>query len=90
MNDIPDMVKEFRVLLETEKIASHPLAGHPRVPKKVLEAVTLSVLAMDTTASGKKLLDAVKLQQPMRADLKRDYSHFSEVDFKRLDKQGTK
>jgi phosphonate transport system substrate-binding protein len=88
MNDVPEMKGEFRTLLETEKIASHPLAAHPRVPKAVREAMTRAILAMDKTDPGKKLLAAVKLKNPIGADYKRDYSLFADVDFDRLDKQG--
>jgi len=90
MNDVPEMLAEFRILLETEKVASHPLAAHPRMPKKVREAVTRAVMAMDKTEPGKKLLAAVKLNNPMTADYKRDYSLFANVDFARLDKQPAK
>lgn len=90
MEDLPEMQKEFRTVLETEKIASHPLSAHPRVPKKIRDAVTAAVLAMDNTPEGKKLLEAVKLKQPIVADFKRDYSHFDAIDFDRLDKQAVK
>jgi phosphonate transport system substrate-binding protein len=87
MSDVPEMANEFRVILETEKIASHPLAAHPRVPKELQDALTAAVLALDSSAQGKKILGAVKLTKPIRADFKRDYSFFSEFDFERLDKQ---
>ena len=87
MNDLPDMLHEFRILLETEKIASHPLAGHPRVPRVIRDGVTKAVLAMDKTPDGRKLLETVKLKSPMLADYNRDYKHFAEVDFDRLDRQ---
>lgn len=90
MSDLPDMANEFRTILETDKIASHPIAAHPRVPKKLQEAVTNAVLALDKSEQGKKILATVKLTKPMKADFKRDYSFFSEFDFERLDKQQTK
>ena len=90
MNDIPDLAHEFRTLLETEKIASHPLAAHPRVPKRLQEAMTAAVLALDTKDSGKKILDTVKLTKPVRAELKRDYSFFSEYNLEQPDDQKSK
>lgn len=87
MTDLPELKNEFKVLLETEKLAPHPLAAHPRVPRKVREAIASAVLALNTSDQGKKMLEAVKLANPVRADYKRDYSLFSEVDFGRLDRQ---
>jgi phosphonate transport system substrate-binding protein len=87
MNDIPEMLGDFRTLLETPKVSSHPLAAHPRVPKKIRDAVTQSVLGMAKSEAGQKLLSAVKLKDPIKADYKRDYSIYADVDFKKLDKQ---
>lgn len=85
IHDLPEMEKEFRILLETEKVAPHPLAAHPRVPKKIQQAVTAAVLAMDKTEEGRRILQTVKLSQPIKADFKRDYSFFGEIDFDRLE-----
>jgi phosphonate transport system substrate-binding protein len=87
MTDIPDMANEFRTILETEKIAPHPLAAHPRVPKTLQDAMTTAVLALDTTVQGKKILEAVKLVRPVKADYKKDYSFFADFNFEKLDKQ---
>ena len=90
MNDLPDMQKEFRVILETEKIAPHPFAAHPRVPVKDREVVTAALLAMDKTPAGQRMLTAVKLSHPMKADYQRDYSFFAKVDFEKLYRQQPK
>lgn len=87
MNDLPEMRKEFRVILETERMAPHPFAAHPRVPKKLQELVTAALLRLDESDQGRKILDTVKLTKPIRADYNRDYSIFAKVDFERLDKQ---
>ncbi|WP_129125475.1 phosphate/phosphite/phosphonate ABC transporter substrate-binding protein [Geomonas oryzae] len=90
MNDVPEMRKEFRVILETERMAPHPFAAHPRVPKHVQETVTAALLRLDESDQGRKILDTVKLSKPIRADYNRDYSFFAKVDFERLDKQQPK
>lgn len=90
MNDVPEMAGEFRNILETEKIASHPLAAHPRVPKKLQESFTAAVLALDKSEQGKNILKTVKLSKPIQADYKRDYSFFSGYDLEQLDKQAAK
>jgi phosphonate transport system substrate-binding protein len=87
MTDIPEMVNEFRILLETEEVAPHPLAAHPRVPKKLQERLTAVVLALNGSEKGRAMLEAVKLAKPVKADYRRDYSFFANVDFERLDKQ---
>jgi phosphonate transport system substrate-binding protein len=87
MSDLPELANEFRTILETDKIAAHPLAAHPRVPKKIQEAVTKAVLAMDKTEQGKKILATVKLSTPVKADFKRDYGFFAGYNFEKLDKQ---
>lgn len=87
MNDLPELVKEFRILLETEPIAAHPLAAHPRVPVKLQEAMTTAVLALDRQEQGRRILETVKLSKPVKADYKRDYSVFAQYNFDLLDKQ---
>jgi phosphonate transport system substrate-binding protein len=86
MNDIPDMINEFRILLETEQIAPHPLAAHPRVPKALQDRLTAAVLALNASEKGRVILEATKLNKPVKADYKRDYSFYANVDFERLDK----
>ncbi|QXE91987.1 phosphate/phosphite/phosphonate ABC transporter substrate-binding protein [Geomonas subterranea] len=90
MEDAPEMQKEFRVIMQTEKIPPHPFSAHPRIPKKVRDAVTTALLNLDKSDQGRKMLEAVKLVKPVRADYKRDYSFFANVDFERLDKQQPK
>ncbi|WP_224982294.1 phosphate/phosphite/phosphonate ABC transporter substrate-binding protein [Geomonas agri] len=90
MEDAREMQNEFRVLMQTPQIPPHPLSAHPRVPKKVRDAVTVALLNLDKTDQGRKMLEAVKLTKPVRADYKRDYSFFANVDFDRLEKQQPK
>lgn len=90
ISDLPEMNDEFRILLETEKIAPHPLSAHPRVPKKLREALARAVLALEKSEEGRKLLETTKISHPVRADYKRDYAFYSEVDFERMDKQQSK
>lgn len=80
INDAPEMLSEFRIILRTEKIAPHPLAAHPRVPKKLQDAVTRAVLALDQSEEGRRILKDVKLVDPTKANFKRDYSFFARVD----------
>ena len=90
LEDAPEMLNEFRIIMQTEKIPPHPFSAHPRVPKKIRDAVTTLLLNLDKTDQGRKMLEVVKLAKPVKADYKRDYSFFADVDFERLDRQQPK
>ncbi|QXE88540.1 phosphate/phosphite/phosphonate ABC transporter substrate-binding protein [Geomonas nitrogeniifigens] len=90
IDDFPEMQKEFRVIMKTQEVASHPFAAHPRVPKKVRDAVTTALLNLDHTEQGRNMLKAVKLVAPVKADFRRDYAFFADVNFDLLDKQQPK
>ncbi len=64
---------QLRVLYETPGVPPHPLIAHPRVPAPVREAVVEEILRLAQDAEGQKLLEAVKLSDPVRADFARDY-----------------
>lgn len=87
MSDVPEMMSEFRTLLETEKIAPHPLAAHPRVAKKLQDALTAAVLELNASENGRKILEATKLTAPVKADFKKDYSFLDHYAFDTLEKQ---
>ncbi|QWV95420.1 phosphate/phosphite/phosphonate ABC transporter substrate-binding protein [Geomonas oryzisoli] len=87
IDDFPEMQKEFRIIMKTPEVASHPFAAHPRVPKKIRDAVTKTLLDLDHTEQGRKMLKAVKLTAPIKADYQRDYAFFADVNFDLLDKQ---
>ncbi|MBJ6750247.1 phosphate/phosphite/phosphonate ABC transporter substrate-binding protein [Geomonas anaerohicana] len=90
MEDAPEMQREFRVLMQTDKIAPHPFSAHPRIPKQVRDAVTTALLNLDKSEQGRKMLETAKLAKPVKADYKRDYSFFADVNFDRLDRQQPK
>jgi phosphonate transport system substrate-binding protein len=88
---LPEMDKEpadtrnqLRKIIETQQMGAHPLSAHPRVPRKVQEAVTKAVLAMAATPEGAALLRAVKLDDPVIADYRRDYAALEAIDIKGL------
>ncbi|HEX9011371.1 MAG TPA: phosphate/phosphite/phosphonate ABC transporter substrate-binding protein [Holophagaceae bacterium] len=82
--DFVERSPDFRVLLRTPKIAPHPLAAHPRVPKDVREAVNRAVFALAATESGRALLEGVGLGQPTGADFQRDYALFGDPGYQRI------
>ncbi len=53
----------LRVIYTTRPLPSHPVAAHPRVPKRVREAVRRAFLEMGETAEGRELLGKVPVKQ---------------------------
>jgi len=82
--DFVENSPDFRVLLRTPKIAPHPLAAHPRVPREIREAVVRAVFAMATSGTGRPLLAAVGLAEPVTADFQRDYALFGDAGYQRI------
>jgi phosphonate transport system substrate-binding protein len=55
-------------------MAPHPIAAHPRIPKKMRKKVTEAVIRIAQDDDGKKLLRTVRMPAPlMHADYNRDY-----------------
>ncbi len=78
------MVKaQLRILFETPGVPSHPLAVHPRVPEKLREKIITSILSMAKVEKYRRLLTAVQLPKPVRADYKKDYKSLERL---RLDR----
>ncbi len=78
--------REIRVRLRTigstPAFAPHPLSAHPRVPPAARDAVTAAVLKIGESAEGRKILEAVRLAEPVRADYETDYKPLEAVDNK--------
>lgn len=87
VRELADMKNEFRTIMETEKVAPHPLAAHPRVPRTVQQKVTAKLLALNNQEQGRKILETIKMARPVKADFNRDYRLFSRYDLDRLDRQ---
>ena len=71
-------------IIETPKIAPHPLSAHPRVPREVRDMVKKVVLEMAATKEGAELLKTVRLAAPVSADYARDYQSLEVIDIKGL------
>lgn len=75
--------QSLKKLYETRTYAPHPLVVHPRVPAKVRERFEAEVLAMAHDASGRALLDAVQMPEPVRADYRRDFFPLERLSLER-------
>lgn len=71
---------QLRSVIQTKKIAPHPLCAHPKVPQAVRLKVKQAVLSWAATREGAELLKTVKMASPVAADYQRDYQHLEDVD----------
>lgn len=83
-NDFPEMKPELKTIYETPEVASHPIAVHPRVSKKLRQAIEKNILSYDKDPAGKALLAQIGFNKPIKVNFKRDYSIFKEIDDSRL------
>ena len=64
------MVREaLRIIYTTRSMPSHPVAVHPRVPKKDREKVRQALLEMGNTPEGRELLSKVPIKQIIATSL---------------------
>lgn len=84
----PDVQGQIRTLLKTQKIPSHPLSAHPRVPRSVRTAVKEAVLSLSAQPGGAELFKSLRLASPVEADYARDYHALEDVDVKGLSNWG--
>lgn len=71
---LPEETKaQLRILVETQKIPSHPISAHKRVPAELREKVRQLVLDMGNDPSAEPLLKTVGMPSPVRADYTKDY-----------------
>lgn len=65
---------QLRVLYETPGYAPHPFVAHPRVAPRLRETVVQAFLRLHEHEQGRRLLDAIQIPSPMRADYGRDFA----------------
>jgi phosphonate transport system substrate-binding protein len=84
LNKEPEHLRsQLRVVYQTEGVAPHPLAAHPRVPEDVRDRIVRSIIGMGQEIQGRALLQSTTLTQPVRADFAKDYAGLEKL---RLDK----
>lgn len=69
----PEISSQLRTIMTTPKVAPHPVAAHPRVPKKVRERMKAVLLKLSRENSGRELLKQVGIGETVSADYARDY-----------------
>lgn len=78
MQQDPEIRDVLRVLYETERVASHPISVHPRVPERVKELVKNAFFSMSLTQHGQKLLSNIPINEVGLAEMK-DYMPISRL-----------
>lgn len=71
--------QHLRVLYEVPGVVTHPFAAHPRVSVKVQARVQQVIMEMVNDPEGRKLLGAVQILKPVKADYQRDYQHLESM-----------
>lgn len=65
----PAVREALRVVYTTGELPSHPVAAHPRVPKRVREKVRQAFLAMAEDPEMRPLLDKIPMQKAVAASI---------------------
>lgn len=73
---------QLRVLYETPGVNPHPLIVHPDVPTAIMQRVREAVLRMGNSPGGQALLKQVNMENPVMADLDRDYGAIRKLSMK--------
>jgi phosphonate transport system substrate-binding protein len=79
-----ELGSQLRVILTTPKRPSHPLSAHPRIPKKIQNAVAKAVLKLGSETTNSDLMRSVRMPDPVLAEYARDYKDLEEIDIKKL------
>jgi phosphonate transport system substrate-binding protein len=81
-----DVKDQLKVMVRTPKMAPHPIAALPRVPKSVRDSVTKGVQSLWKVSANQELMKLVQLADPVAAEYKRDYKHLEALDYEALTK----
>jgi len=74
----------LKIIYQLPGVPSHPISAHPRVDKKVTNAIVDAILNMATTPQGKELLKAINMPEPVKAVQERDYKPLESLKLERF------
>jgi len=75
LNREPSQLREkLRTIYKTPGLKPHPLMAHPKVPAALQKAIQQAVLQLQDSAEGRKMLNKLKIKQPVIPDYHRDYA----------------
>ncbi len=64
---------KIKIIYETPATASHPIAAHPRVPKKLRKQMKNTILRFAKNNANKKMLKDIQIPNPIPTDYKKEY-----------------
>ncbi|GAM10793.1 ABC transporter, phosphonate, periplasmic substrate-binding protein [Geobacter sp. OR-1] len=76
--------EQLHSIIETPKIAPHPLSAHPRVSQEVQDRIIRAILEIASDKNGAELLRAIRLPAPVVADYRKDYQPLEIIDIRAL------
>ncbi len=79
-----ELQAQLRVLFATPNFMPHPFSAHPRVPHSVRKKVVAGFLGISSDPTGRGLLKAIQIAQPIRADYARDYKSLEQLKLERF------
>ena len=72
-NEKPNIRNHLRIIFETPGSSPHPIGAHPRVPKEIQSKVIAAILKIADDQAKKKLLEAIQITKPVKANYEIDY-----------------
>jgi phosphonate transport system substrate-binding protein len=83
LNKEPSAREELRIIYRTPGVAPHPISAHPRVPAAVRKSVIDTILKLAEDKNSQRLLKAVGIPRPVRADYTRDYEPLERLNLEK-------
>ena len=83
-NEAPEIRQQLRVLFETPGFTPHPVATHPSVSASVRERFLKATLKLTQDEEGRKLLDAVSLNQPQAVSYVKHYKPLESLQLEKF------
>ncbi len=67
-NKQPDNIRNaLKIIYQTQKVAPHPIAVHPRVPEKIKDGILKAFLSLGNTNEGRAMLKEIPINQVGKA-----------------------
>lgn len=79
-----ELRSKLRVLYESPRFASHPVAAHPRLSADMRARITRVFLQLRLSEEGSEVLSAISMSEPVAADYRRDYSRLEKLGLERF------
>ena len=78
-----EVSSQLKIIYKTPELPSPPLVAHPRVTKRLRQAVIDVVLKLAESNEGRDILKSIRLSKPVKADYKRDYLPLERLELER-------